>query len=41
MLTVVDVQPVAENVTEPDCFLTAIVNEPAAVPSTVREVGLT
>ena len=41
MATVLDVQPVAENVTEPDCFLTVIVNDPAAVPLTVREEGLT
>ncbi len=41
MVTVLDVQPVAENVTEPDCFLTVIVNDPAAVPLTLREEGLT
>ena len=36
-----DVQPVAEKVTEPDCFLTVTVNDPAAVPLTLREEGLT
>jgi hypothetical protein len=41
MPTVLDVQPVAENVTEPEFFLTVIVNDPAAVPSTLREEGLT
>jgi hypothetical protein len=41
MVTVVDVQPDDENVTEPEFFLTAIVNDPAAVPLTVRVDGLT
>ena len=41
MLTVLDVQPDDENVTEPEFFLTVIVNDPAAVPLTVREDGLT
>ena len=41
MPTVLDAQPDDENVTEPEFFLTAIVNDPAAVPLTVREVGVT
>jgi len=41
MSTVLDVQPDDENVTEPDCFLTVIVNDPAAVPLTVSEDGVT
>ena len=41
MLTVFDVQPDDENVTEPEVFLTAIVNDPAAVPLTVRDDGVT
>ena len=41
MSTVLDVQPDDENVTEPEFFLTAIVNDPAAVPLTVREAGVT
>ena len=41
MSTVLDVQPDDENVTEPEFFLTAIVNDPAAVPSTDREAGVT
>ena len=41
MLTVLDVQPDDENVTEPEFFFTVIVNDPAAVPLTVREAGVT
>ena len=41
MVTVLDVQPDDENVTVPDCLLTAIVNDPALVPLTLREEGLT
>lgn len=41
MSTVLDVQPLDANVTEPDCFLTVMVNDPAAVPLTLREEGLT
>ena len=40
MLTVLDVHPVDENVTEPEFFLTVIVNDPAAVPVTLRAEGL-
>lgn len=41
MLTVLDVHPVDENVTEPEFFLTVIVNDPAAVPLTDRDDGVT
>ena len=41
MSTVLDVQPDDANVTDPEFFLTVIVNDPAAVPLTVREAGLT
>ena len=41
MLTVVDVQPDDEKVTEPEFFLTVIVNDPAPVPVTLREEGFT
>jgi hypothetical protein len=41
MLTVLDVQPDDANVTEPEIFLTVIVNDAAAVPLTVAEEGLT
>ena len=41
MSTVLDVQPDDENVTEPEAFLTVIVKDPAAVPLTDREDGVT
>lgn len=41
MVTVLDVQPDDENVTEPELFLTVIVNDTAPVPLTVREEGVT
>lgn len=41
MVTVLDVQPDDENVTEPEFFLTVIVNDAAAVPLTDAEAGLT
>ena len=40
MLTVLDVHPVDENVTEPEFFLTVIVNDPASVPLTNRDDGV-
>lgn len=41
MLTVFDVQPDDEKVTEPELFLTVIVNDPEPVPLTDREAGET
>ena len=41
MVVVFDVQPVAEKVTEPDCFLTVTVKDAAAVPLTDCEPGVT
>jgi hypothetical protein len=40
MLTVLEVQPDDENVTEPEAFLTVIVNDADPVPLTEREVGV-
>lgn len=41
MLTVLDVQPDDEKVTEPELFLTVTVNDAAVVPLTDREAGVT
>ena len=39
MSTVLDEQPDDENVTEPEAFLTVIVNDAEPVPLTDREAG--
>ena len=41
MVVVLEVQPDAENVTEPEFFLTVTVKDAAEVPLTTIEPGLT